>query len=190
MQGYVKKTFADIYALIREDLAGACPERMLQDVCTGLFAAPPPDRLIKQGAYKTIFRDAVCGMPAIVKTYRNTGVVRRLKSLFAPARAKQEFGAAAFIAAQGIPTAKPLLVAERKEFGMVREGAVVLEYIEKARELRDFFFYDHTTPPPERWRIAEEFGSLTARIFQCGIFQYDYALNNILIIQGTGVEIQ
>ena len=48
---------------------------------------------------------------------------------------------------QAIPTAAPLMLAEKKSFGMVRESAVVLEFIEGAQELRDFFFYDRTISP-------------------------------------------
>jgi len=186
MEGYVKKSFSSIQALVRQDIAAACPGDDLENFCRALFKEPPAERLIKKGSYKTIYRSELGNNPCIIKTYKNKGLLGMLKSAAVPSRARQEFAAAAFIHGAGIKTAAPLVLAEKKSFGLVLEGAVALEFIAGAQELRDFFFYDRTILPQERWRVAEEFGSLTARIFQKGVFQYDFALNNFLIRREGG----
>lgn len=181
VEGYVKKIYNSLQVLVREDIAAACPDDDLSRFCASLFAEPPVERLIKKGAYKTMYRSELNTNPCIIKTYKNKGLVGMLKSAALPSRARQEFTAAAYIHGQDILTAAPLMLAEKKTLGMVRDSAVVLEFIEDAQELREFFFYDRSILPTERHRVAYEFGRLTAAIFQKGIFQYDFALNNFLI---------
>jgi tRNA A-37 threonylcarbamoyl transferase component Bud32 len=181
MEGYVKKSFNSVQALIRNDIAAACPAEDLDAFCRSLFDEPPADLLIKTGSYKTIYRFALGKNSCIIKTYKNKGLVGLLKSAAAASRARQEFTAASYIHGQGILTAAPLVLAEKKTLGLVGDSAVVLECIEGAQELREFFFYDRSILPAERRQVAEQFGRLTAAIFQKGVFQYDFALNNFLI---------
>lgn len=182
MQGdFIQKKFKGLRVLIRRDSAEACPVEELDAFCRSLFDEPPAGRLIKRGSYKTIYRSGFGATACIIKTYKTKGLLSALKSAASASRARQEFTAAARIHGQGILTAAPLILAEKNTLGMVRESAVVLEYIEGAQELRDFFFYDRSIPPAERRQVAEQFGRLTAAIFQKGVFQYDFALNNFLI---------
>jgi tRNA A-37 threonylcarbamoyl transferase component Bud32 len=181
MEGYVKKSCNSVQALIRKDIAAACPGEDLDNFCHSLFDEPPAGQLIKRGSYKTIYRSEFGNNLCIIKTYKNKGMLGLLKSAAVPSRARQEFTAAAYIHRQGILTAAPLILAEKKTLGMVSDSAVVLEFIEGAQELRDFFFYDRSILPAERRLVAEQFGRLTAAIFQKGVFQYDFALNNFLI---------
>ena len=186
MQGYQKKIFNNIHALVRQDIAAACSDESLASFCQSLFLEPSADRLIKKGSYKTIFLAHITTHACVVKTYKNRGLLGMLKSAAVGSRARQEFNAACYIHAQSIPTAAPLMVVEKKSFGRVVEAAVVLEFIAGAQELRDFFFYDRTMSPQERWQVAGDFGRLAARIFQKGVYQYDLALNNFLIRRESG----
>lgn len=181
MDGYSSKKFDSLGVLVRQDIADACPPGGLEQFCRCLFAEPPEDRLIKKGRYKTLCRAELGATSCIIKTYKNKGIAGMLKSALLPSRARQEFTAAAYIHGQGIVTAAPLMLAEKKTLGLVHESAVVLAFIEEAQELREFFFYDRSILPAERWRVAEEFGRLTAAIFHQGVFQYDFALQNFLI---------
>ena len=140
MEGYVKKSFNSIQALIRQDMAAACSDDDLSRFCGSVFDEPPAELLIKKGAYKTMYRSELGKNPCIIKTYKNKGLPGMLKSAARPSRARQEFSAAAYIHGQGIATAAPLMLAEKKALGMVTGSAVVLEFIEAAQELRAFFF--------------------------------------------------
>ena len=186
MQGYQKKIFNNIHALVRQDIAAACSDESMASFCQSLFLEPSADRLIKKGRYKTIFLADITSRACVVKTYKNRGLLALLKSAATGSRARQEFNAAAYIYAQAIPTAAPLMVVEKKSFGMVSQAAVVIEFIAGAQELRDFFFYDRTMSPQERWQVAGDFGRLAACIFQKGVYQYDLALNNFLIRRESG----
>ena len=186
MQGYQKKIFNNIHALVRQDIAAACSDESMASFCQSLFLEPSADRLIKKGRYKTIFLAGITTHACVVKTYKNRGLLALLKSAVVGSRARQEFNAACYIHAQAIPTAAPLMVVEKKSFGMVLEAAVIIEFIAGAQELRDFFFYDRTMSTQERWQVAGDFGRLAARIFQKGVYQYDLALNNFLIRRESG----
>lgn len=182
MEGYVKKTVDCLQVLVRQDVAAACAGDDLDAFCRCLFDEPPAERFMKKGAYKTLYRFELGGRPCIVKSYKHKGLAGMLKSVVVASRARREFGAAACIEGRGIATAAPLLLAEEKVLGMVRRSAVVLDFIDGARELSDFFFCSPgAVPAAERWRVAEAFGRLTARIFMAGVYQYDLALQNFLI---------
>lgn len=186
MEDYVFKKYNNFCIWIRESLYATLPDRQWRDLCRSFFTEHRKETVIKEGTYKTIYKSSVQDTPALVKIYRNPGFLRQTKTIFAPSRAKREFQAAAYIQRKGIPTAEPVLMAEKKKWGMVQEGLVVLRFIENAQELRDFLFYEKNIPFAEKRDLIAEFGRLTGRIFQNKIFQYDYALNNFLIRKADG----
>jgi hypothetical protein len=51
-----------------------------------------------------------------------------------------EFTAANYIVDKGIATPQPLLFAERKKFGAVRESLIAISFLEGAQDLKDFLF--------------------------------------------------
>lgn len=185
MKGYTHRSYRGLRCIIRDDLAQRFSDAALHGLCQGLFSKDCAGEVIKRGTYKTLLKTVVNDTPCIVKKYRIPGLVRRLKGLVRPSRPRQEFIAACFISGRGISTAAPLLLAEYRRFGLIREGLVVMPFIEGAQELRDFFFYENA-PTRERKEVISQFGRLTARIFGSGVFQYDYALNNFLIRREAG----
>jgi tRNA A-37 threonylcarbamoyl transferase component Bud32 len=108
------------------------------------------------------------------------------KDLWRGSRALQEFQIACAIHDRGIPTAVPLLAAERVQRGLVYESLLALPFLSDACELKDFFLDPHNScrnacSAAERRSIIKNFGRLTAGIFKAGIYQNDYSLNNFLI---------
>lgn len=170
----------DLTCAVRSDLCRALSGKWWLERCRELLSPSPPAEVIKRGTYKTLLKCTLDTIPCMVKAYRVHGIMRKVASLIKPSRPAREFLAGCFITAQGIPTATPLAFAERRRWGCVSEGLVIVPFIENAIELREFFF-SPDIPAGERHRVAEAFGRLTAEIFARGIFQYDYALNNFLI---------
>ena len=161
-------------------MAASVPDSQLRDECLALFDQADPGAVLKQGAYKTILSGTVCNTPCVVKRYAAGGLLRNLKAAFGFSRAAREFRSAAAVSRRGIPTAAPLLLAERRR-GILCEGLVALPFLSGARELREVFFQKAGLSARERAGIAFDFGRLTARIFRCGIYQGDYSLNNFMV---------
>jgi len=188
MQGYTRKRFGTIQALIREDYAAGCTDQQWLDLLSRLFAVESGPDVLKAGAYKAVLRADFSGTACIVKRYRSRGLLRRIRSLLRPSsRAEQEFQAAQAISRAGLPTAAPLCLAEQRRAGLVRASLVVFEMIGNARELQEIFFAPGLCSGAARRALAARFGSFTSRIFQQGIFQSDYSLNNFLVQSDRGV---
>jgi tRNA A-37 threonylcarbamoyl transferase component Bud32 len=181
MHDYIPKRFGAMQVLIREDYASGWSDQQWADFFSRVFAVDGGPDVLKAGAYKTVLRAELHGAACIVKRYHNRGLLRRIKSLVRPSRARQEFRVALAISRAGIPTAAPLCLAELRRAGLVAAGLVVLELIANAQELQEVFFATGGCPGSERREIAAGFGRLTGRIFQQGIFQSDYSLNNFLL---------
>ena len=181
MQGYIRKRYKDLQLLIKESLFSAYSGSYWQEICLKLFSTQSRDAILKEGQYKTIFTADINETPCLVKKYRNRGIAKRFKSLFFSAKAMHEFKAAVYLHEKGIPTAAPLFVAEIKKGGLVKEGLVVLPFLSGAWELKDLFFHKNSFSAAEKRKIMEDFGRLSGKILQQGVFQYDFSLNNFMI---------
>lgn len=180
VQGYTLKKYNNIKLLIRDSLIPECSDKQWKAVCLGLFSDKERQDIQKEGAYKTVLKTTVNETLCIVKKYRNNGFIRKIKSPFCTSKAMVEFRAAVYIHNKGIPTAPPLFMAEKRRFGFVAESLVALPFLSGAQELKDVFFNFKAYSLFEKRKILENFGRLTGKIFQQGVFQNDYSLNNFM----------
>ena len=190
IKGYTYKNYPGLRLVVRDDLVSLYSEQEWQDFCRSLFEKTAPVHLRKQTSAKEIFTLRLPpqeqGMSCLVKKYKSRGLAKITKNFFRGSRAFHEFHSARAIDERGIPTAVPLLAAERMKWGCVYESLLVLPFISAACELKDFFLDPQNTcsracSSAERRHIVYSFGRLTAKIFQSGIYQNDYSLNNFLI---------
>ena len=193
--GYTYKNYPGLRLVVRDDLVSLYSEQEWEDFCCSLFEKTAPVHLRKQTSAKEIFTLRLPpqeqGMSCLVKKYKSRGLAKITKNFFRGSRAFHEFHSARAIDERGIPTAVPLLAAERMKWGCVYESLLVLPFISAACELKDFFLDPQNTcsracSPAERRHIVYCFGRLTAKIFQSGIYQNDYSLNNFLIREEEG----
>ena len=137
--GYTYKKFANLEIIVSKKYSETCSESSLKNICFRLFNSNILDNIRKEGAYKTILTATFNNTPCIVKKYRNKGFFRRVKSLFFPSRAMNEFNAAVSIHNKKIPTAPPLFMAEKGKWKFITESFVCLLFLSEAIELRDVF---------------------------------------------------
>jgi tRNA A-37 threonylcarbamoyl transferase component Bud32 len=197
--GYTYKQFPPVRLLIRDDLISLYSDSAWQDFCQGLFHGTGGVQLRKQTTYKSIFTlrfpPANAGTLCVVKKYSSGGVIKSAKEYFQPSKAFHEFQTAISISGKDIPTPAPLLVAELMSYGRVSESLLISQCIADAYDLKDFLINRQSDITPaqlmrKRWETVEALGRLTAKIFNCGIYQDDYALNNFILKQcGGGSEI-
>lgn len=188
--GYTSKKYPGLRLVVRDDLVSLYSEREWQDFCARLFQKSPSGKLCKQTSTKEIFTlpfpPHEPGATCLVKKYKSRGLAGILKNAARGSRALHEFRIACAINSRGIAAAMPLLAAEQVQGGFVRESLLALHFLSDTCELKDFFLDPRNAcrrscTAAERRSIISSFGRLTATIFQSGIYQNDYSLNNFLI---------
>ncbi len=197
--GYTYKQFPNVRLLIRDDLISLYPDSAWQDFCKGLFQGTGAEQLRKQTTYKSIytlrFPSGDAGTLCVVKKYTSGSFIKTAKEIFRPSKAFHEFQTAISISGKDIPTPAPLLVAELISYGRVSESLLITQFITDAYDLKDFLMnrqdaVSSSYSMKERRETIETLGRLTAKIFNAGIYQDDYALNNFILKQsGGGTEI-
>jgi tRNA A-37 threonylcarbamoyl transferase component Bud32 len=193
--GYTYKQFPDVRLLIRDDLISLYSDSAWQDFSQGLFQGTGAEQLRKKTTYKSIFTlrfpPDVAGTPCVVKKYTSGSFIKTAKDIFRPSKAFHEFQTAISISEKDIPTPAPLLVAELISYGKISGSLLITQFISGAYELKDFLMNRQGEITPEqlirkRRETVEALGRLTAKTFNCGIYQDDYALNNFILKQGGG----
>ena len=197
--GYTYKQFPPVRLLIRDDLISIYSDSAWQDFCQGLFHGTGGVQLRKQTTYKSIytlrFPSGDAGTLCVVKKYTSGSFIKTAKEIFRPSKAFHEFQTAISISGKDIPTPAPLLVAELISYGRVSESLLITQFINDAYDLKDFLMnrqdaVSSSYSMKERRETVETLGRLTAKIFNAGIYQDDYALNNFILKQsGGGTEI-
>jgi len=197
--GYTYKQFSPVRLLIRDDLISLYSDSAWQDFCQGLFQGTGAEQLRKKTTYKSIytlrFPSGDAGTLCVVKKYTSGSFIKAAKEIFQPSKAFHEFQTDISISKKDIPTPQPLLVAELMSYGRVSESLLITQFIADAYELKDFLINRQGDITPaqlmrKRRETVEALGRLTAKIFNCGIYQDDYALNNFILKRGgVGTEI-
>lgn len=145
---------------------------------------------IKKGKHKSIWHVTLTGDEEddtyIIKRYLSRHPFARLKTFLILSKAARELKAAVLIARKGIPTTLPVAMGEKGSFGFVKESYVVLEKLKECRDLSSYFLKDYPVNQSsksllEKWTILKELGRLASRVFQEGVFQSDFSLNNFLL---------
>jgi hypothetical protein len=181
MNGYISKKFKNLNVLVGENIMSSLTDKKLCDIVSGLFNENRAEHIFKKTTYKTILKTELCNTPCFVKRYTNTTAPKLIKSFFRTPMSLNEFTAANYIVDKGIATPEPLLFAERKKFGAVRESLIAISFLGGAQDLKDFLFDSGFDSFDARKRFFYEFGCLTKEIFESRIYQDDYSINNFMI---------
>jgi hypothetical protein len=186
MKGYISKEFKNLNVLVSENIMALLTDSQLCDIVSGLFNENRAEHIFKKTTYKTIFKAELCNTPCFVKKYINNNTAKLIKSIFRISMSLNEFTSVNYIVDKGIATPQPLLFAERKKLGILRESLIVLSFLDGAQDLRDFLFDRGFDSFAQKKRFFYEFGSLTKEIFENRIYQDDYSINNFMIRNEAG----
>ncbi|MCP3983060.1 MAG: hypothetical protein GY723_01650 [bacterium] len=139
----------------------------LFDLClagsVGSEASLPADHLLKRNTY--------------------TGLAR-LRRGIRGSKARVELMRAEEAASRGIPTPIPLAAGEVVRAGLLDHCLLLMPILEGATDLRARWEGDPLAPA-ERRELAAAFGRFTQQLVEAGLFQDDFAPNNVLIRPGT-----
>ncbi len=140
----------------------------LFDLALGVGAGDDaPDHLLKRNAYE--------------------GIARLRRSLRG-SKARGELERAERAAARGIATPLPLAAGEVRWAGLLDHCLLLMPRLEGAVDLR-VVWESRALAPTERRAVATAFGALSREAVEAGLFQDDFAPNNVLLRRGSPPEL-
>ena len=134
-----------------------------------------------------------CGGRVAYKQYRPRNWWKGCCNLLRRSRARRDWAAARRLVALGIPTARPVLVLEPRQFRLRRRSYLATEWIVSSENLHLYAWKLAELPLGERLgraaRCAESLGRLIGRLHARGIAHRDLKGANLLVTdQGHGIE--
>ncbi|MBI1852420.1 MAG: hypothetical protein HYR85_18930 [Planctomycetes bacterium] len=145
--------------------------------------------VVKQNLMRTVYRIAVEGAPGrcvYLKVHRVPTLIEKLKSLVRASRAETEWRMMTIFRESGLPTARPLAVAERRAGAVLRDAYFVTEGIADATDLVPYL--NRAFPVRLRGGVRGAKRALLARLARLvrsmherGIYYSDLHSGNILV---------
>jgi len=149
-------------------------------------AAPPEADILRQGNTRATLRVPGLG---IVKLLHRVGSREKLAALGAPSVLAREYDLTEAAIARGVPAPRPILCAERRSLGLLREAAIVLEVIPDAASLQHLIETNFPAPGRRRRphgdvrRALTSFGRALARLHGAGGVHGDPSPDNVLVTE-------
>ena len=141
----------------------------------------------KSGRRKELYRAPLLrkGKPDhLIKVNRYSLSWRQLRR----SKARHELTVAQVVAARGLPTPVPLAAGERREWGMLRACYLLLPIMEGVVDLKEDWSRKGRSPDEKRI-LAVTLGRFIRRVHDAGLFQDDFASNNVLISRSNPCEV-
>ena len=156
-----------------------------------------PAELLDVGAIETRNQALQAHAPegVVAKVYRYTSRWDRFRYRFIPHRARQEWRALKHFQAAGLPTAKPLAVAEARERGKIVAGGLILSFLSHSKplgeRLHELFWQGPAIRaalpvPDEAHQLLARAGELVRRMHEQGVWHRDLHSSNILVSETDG----
>jgi tRNA A-37 threonylcarbamoyl transferase component Bud32 len=144
--------------------------------------------VVKHNRMRTVYRIPVSGASGslYLKVHRVPTAFERMKSLVRPSRAVTEWRMMTLFREAGLPTARPLAVAERRVRGVLRDAYFLTEGIEDARDLVPWLLRAFPGRPRGRARAAKreilsELARLVRAMHDRGVWYADLHSGNVLV---------
>ncbi len=135
-------------------------------------------RVVKDYKHKKTLACTVGERTYLVKVYKKSGWMRRLKSMLLGSRADHELRMCMGILERGIPTAPVVAVGERNP-----GSCVVFEQLPDWSQLQEVLLSD-ATPAPRRRSLLRAYGRFARWVQDLGVWQYDFNPTNVLVKDG------
>ena len=159
------------------DLPADFVAQMLADP-DALFTAPGAVTL-KDSRSSTVAALTVGGRPLILKRFRVKTPLVAVKNALRPTAALRSWTLGRNLLDRGVPTPRPLLMVERRRFGVPREGYVVFERIDDAADLADAVRSTEDRCVLNAW--AERLGKLLRAMHDREVSHRDLKAPNVLM---------
>lgn len=125
------------------------------------------------------------GKSYIFKKFSNRGLINRIKNTFRTSKGVKGLNKAFMLLEAGLQTPRPLLMLEKKKFGLLCRSYLLVEYIDGAVQLREIL--THFRKAHTDWQGIEKFDFLAqlaeyvGTMHRAGICHRDLSGGNVLV---------
>ena len=192
-KGYISNTIGRIQWTIHARSSFLIPHlEKIPDSISGKSKEPADDTLLTimrkdrykiLGAFEVFHANEV--QTYLVKMYKYSGLIQKVKQLFKNTRGFREFNTTYVAAMKGVPVEVPVAYGERKHI-FVKESYLIIRKIERSCTVREYF--GSGVSPGERRDVLEKFGTLAKTIHDSGVKQDDFSLDNFLVYDDEAGE--
>jgi tRNA A-37 threonylcarbamoyl transferase component Bud32 len=141
--------------------------------------------IVKENRLRTVLRCPSAGDDLFIKLFRPKNLMGRAKNLVVPSKAMTEWLSAMRCYYNGLSTAQPAFVGERRRFGILETCTVAFFNVPSSRDYALVLDDARALPEQEsdeaRKDFAEKIAQLTHSLFQAGALHGDYHLGNLLV---------
>ena len=192
-KGYISNTIERVQWTIHAQSSFLIPYiEKIPDRISGKFKEPADDTLLsimRKDRYKILGEFKVFHANEeqvyLVKMYKYSGLIQKVKQLFKNTRGFREFNTTYLAARKGVPVEVPIAYGERKRL-FTKEFYLIIRKIKNARTVREYFRTG--VSPGERRDVLKKFGKLAKTIHDSGVKQDDFSLDNFLVYDDEAGE--
>jgi tRNA A-37 threonylcarbamoyl transferase component Bud32 len=147
-------------------------------------AALADGELVKRNMYRSVARVQLGGLgPVALKVHVPHGLADRIRNVFRASRARAEWRAARYLEGAGIPTARPLLVAERRRGPLLEKAAYATSLLEDRTTFEPALL---AHAPRERHALERRAAAWIRAFHDRGVSHGDLHSGNVLVGGGPG----
>ncbi len=192
-KGYISNTIGRVQWTIHAQRSFLIPylER-IPDRISGKSKEPADDTLLTivrkdrhkiLGEFEVVHANEV--QTYLVKMYKYSGLIQKLKQVFKNTRGFREFNTTYVAAMKGVPVEVPVAYGERKHL-FTKGFYLIIRKIKHACTVREYF--RSGVSPEERRDVLKKFGKLAKNIHDSGVKQDDFSLDNFLVYDDEAGE--
>jgi len=192
-KGYISNTIGRVQWTIHAQSSFLIPylER-IPDRISGKSKEPADDTLLTivrkdrhkiLGEFEVVHANEV--QTYLVKMYKYSGLIQKLKQVFKNTRGFREFNTTYVAAVKGVPVEVPVAYGERKHL-FTKGFYLIIRKIKHACTVREYF--RSGVSPEERRDVLKKFGKLAKNIHDSGVKQDDFSLDNFLVYDDEAGE--
>ena len=156
------------------------PDQLLQYIHRAEQA--PDTYILKEDRRTRVMRARLMDMDVIIKQYRLTSPIERVKYLFRCSPARRFWAAARTMQAMNIPTPSPLGIVEEYHRGVPVRSCMISEYMCGSLTVRQWLeSKSKHLSAADKAQFSRQLLELLQKIYACGLYHKDTKCENILV---------
>lgn len=179
-KGYLSAKIGHVHWIVHHSHSFLIPylEQMKGPAIDALLTTPilREHRYKKMGEFEVTYANKRTAY--LVKIYHYPRISQKIKQLFKHTRGFHEFAMNYLTAMKGVPAEVPVGCGERRGV-FTKESYIIIKKIEHCHSMREYLRID--TSRKERRDVLKKFGKLSRTIYDSGVRQDAFSLDNFLV---------
>lgn len=128
-----------------------------------------------------LFEPGLPGCPRLfVKWFKKPAFIQRIRYLFVPSKALEEWRNLRALEKHGLPCPRALAFFEKRKGGMIETSCLIIQGLDGAQPLNEFNACC-ALPARQKFELTRQVARLSAAMHAAGIYSRDYHAGNIMV---------